>query len=187
MFKTLVVDDFLMPREQKILEANLLSRAKWMFLEDMSYSKNNPNPSYGFVHVFKHPDQGIMSEFYNALVQMFLPKFEETLNTKIESIHYTRSFLQVPLAPEFVKSHNGIHVDLPIPHIACVYYVNDSDGDTIIYNNLYGDNIENVALIENQRVTPKAGRAVFFDGSRYHCSSQPTKRHRCIINFDLLV
>jgi hypothetical protein len=41
--------------------------------------------------------------------------------------------------------------------------------------------------MEHKRVTPKRGRAVLFDGSRYHCSSQPTIGYRTIINFDLTI
>ena len=55
-----------------------------------------------------------------------------------------------------------------------LYYVNDTDGDTIFYN----DNEEEI-----KRVSPKKGRVVFFDGSIMHSASTPTQTHRAIINF----
>ena len=80
-------------------------------------------------------------------------------------------------------------MDIPQDHYACVYYLNDSDGDTIIYEQNKHDTVagsNNVELVEHARVTPKKGRLVMFDGARYHCSSQPKESYRCIINFDLV-
>jgi ectoine hydroxylase-related dioxygenase (phytanoyl-CoA dioxygenase family) len=59
----------------------------------------------------------------------------------------------------------------------CLYYVTDSDGDTIFF-----DDNEN----EIKRVSPKKGRIAFFDGTINHCSSNPTKLHRSVINFDFI-
>ena len=113
----------------------------------------------------------------------------EKTKIEIKDIYFNRAFLQLPLDEKFVKEHNGLHIDLPQDHIACVYYVNDSDGDTILYeqtryNTKAGS--KNVELVEHMRVTPKKGRLVMFDGARYHCSSQPRDSYRCIINFDLI-
>ena len=100
-------------------------------------------------------------------------------------VYYTRSFLQIPLEARHHKERNNVHVDIPQSHVAAVYYVTDSDGDTILYDNRYGEDVK--TLKRHKTVKPKAGRMVFFDGHRYHCSSQPTNSLRCIINFDLIV
>lgn len=186
MFETIVIDDFIDIEMQKDIY-NQMIKCPWTFLNDVSGVLNNQFPSYGFVHIFKHPDHGVLSPLYDKVAVPLhdaMGKYVPDTN-----IHYTRSFFQVPLASQFTKDHNGIHVDLPIPHIACVYYVNGSDGDTIIYEQNINDtpgNSTNVKLVEHKRVTPKRGRLVMFDGSRYHCSSQPTVNYRCIINFDLV-
>jgi hypothetical protein len=41
-------------------------------------------------------------------------------------------------------------------------------------------------LQEKQRVTPKAGRVVLFDGFYWHTSCQPVHNVRCIINYNLI-
>jgi len=53
-------------------------------------------------------------------------------------------------------------------YISLIYYVNDSDGDTII-----GD----------YKNTPKAGEMIYFDSDIFHRPSLPTKNERIIINF----
>ena len=67
------------------------------------------------------------------------------------------------------------------PHLAMVYYVVDSDGDTIIYN----ETEESDTYTVQKKVTPKQGRVVVFDGKFYHTAEQPTKSKRCIMNFDV--
>jgi Rps23 Pro-64 3,4-dihydroxylase Tpa1-like proline 4-hydroxylase len=183
MFETLVIDNFLNAEEQEIIRQNLLMRAKWEFLYDMNGDMDSKHPSYGFVHVFTHPNEGVMSEFYTALLGMFSTKLKKIVDYK--EINYVRSFLQLPLESKHYKERNNVHVDIPQNHIAAVYYVTDSDGDTVIYDNRYGETV--TTLKRHKTVTPKAGRIVFFDGSRFHCSSQPTDKLRCIINFDLVV
>lgn len=184
MFETLVIDDFLNAEEQKLIKFNLLNRAKWSFIQDMNDS-DCEYPSYGFVHIFNHPELGIMSEFCDAVHGLFLTKIKEQSGVDVKQIYYSRSFLQLPLEKKHYKDRNNVHVDIPQSHIAAVYYVTDSDGDTILYDNRYGETV--TSLKRHKTVTPKAGRIVLFDGSRYHCSSQPTDKLRCIINFDLIV
>ena len=67
-------------------------------------------------------------------------------------------------------------------HIVALYYVMDSDGDTIIYN----EREESESYTVKQRVTPKQGRMVIFDGRLYHTAEQPNKSIRCIVNYDIL-
>lgn len=185
--ETVIIDDII-PVEKQDEFHSYLMKASWHFLLDMSYN-NSDYPSYGFTSVFKDPFKGVISPFYEMVSVPIINNLIEKLDLEINDVYFNRTFLQLPLADKFYKGHNGIHVDLPKEHLACVYYVNDSDGDTIIYEQSTLDTPEgaiNVDLKEHARVTPKKGRMVMFDGRRYHCSSQPTKGYRCIINFDLI-
>ena len=68
-------------------------------------------------------------------------------------------------------------------HLAAVYYVNDSDGDTIIYNEI--KTYQNNKLSTRVRVSPKKGRMVLFNGMHLHTSEYPyTNDMRAIINFN---
>jgi hypothetical protein len=187
MFETLIVDDIVDIHVQRYLHENIMDTAQWKFLKDVSGVENQTYPSHGFVHLMKHPSMKDGAGLY-PLMKKLMSAMQDTIGMPVndETNYHNRIFLQLPLAGQYKKEHNGVHVDLPkeLPHIACVYYVNGSDGETIIYDQCIGDDTS--TLTEHARVKPKRGRMVFFDGARYHCSSQPTINYRCIINFDIL-
>jgi hypothetical protein len=95
--------------------------------------------------------------------------------------------LQQPHAPEY--HYNIAHKDTTEKnYYSMIYYVNDSDGDTFLFNE-YWDEIndkppEKLTLFN--RVTPKRNRAVIFDSNRFHASSSPRlNKERLVINFVL--
>ena len=91
-----------------------------------------------------------------------------------------RSFLQFP-----VKERGEIdlpHIDICNKiHIVGLYYVMDSDGDTVIYN----ERKESETYTIKERVSPKQGRMVIFDGGLFHAAEQPLNNTRCIINYNI--
>ena len=97
----------------------------------------------------------------------------DLLNVKRE---YEKKFKQKLLDPERV-----VHIDLEEDHFVMLYYVCDSDGDTIIYN----EQIKSETYTLQRRVTPKQGRVVLFDGSYYHTAEQPLNNIRCVVNYNL--
>lgn len=135
---------------------------------------------------------------YNFL----LPIIQSSLN----QIDLTYDFGKIILARTLMQNStensikNGVHVDTGKKCYSAVYYVNDSDGDTLFFDkttkDFTFDEYEKMRFEENWkekqeeiftkivfRKTPKKGTTVIFDGSIYHASSSPTKNKRCIFNF----
>lgn len=87
----------------------------------------------------------------------------------------------------------NIHVNQNQDHLVMLYYVNDSDGDTILYDKTLDDILyDEKKYFDKQyefnivnRITPKKGRVLLFDGKTYHSASSPSKGIRCIITLDL--
>jgi len=129
---------------------------------------------FGFSHILTFPQEGIYSNYMHTLHQVFYYFiFYKKLN--LHQITASRVFHQPPsLTPGPQKPH----IDNNSPHLVFIYYVKDSDGDTIFY--------KDDKVTEIKRVTPKKGRIAFFDGSIYHTGSRPSKTHRILINLNFL-
>ena len=79
---------------------------------------------------------------------------------------------------------NPPHIDNDYsrPFFIAIYYVNNSDGNTIIYE---GGDVNNLTKIKE--IEPKKGRLILFDGSKYHSASHPVdSKKRIIMNYNLL-
>ena len=129
---------------------------------------------------------GRRSEFYNYVLPLVYETSEKT-GIKLCSIPTARAFLQCPSISE--RKNDYFHVDMTVDHKIFLYYINDSDGDTVISNRLRKDgddpflSDQDVEILE--KVTPKKGRVVIFDGNLYHAAGVPKKNYRCILNFNI--
>lgn len=75
------------------------------------------------------------------------------------------------------------HVDEDKDHTVLLYYVNDSDGDTFLFNEKRGEDFNK--FTEMARVTPSAGSALLFNGQYFHSASNPINSiKRLAINFN---
>lgn len=99
-----------------------------------------------------------------------------------------------PSEIELKDEHKLLHVDRNESHIVVIYYINDSDGDTLIYEDINDKhlnklgkkiNFENFKLIKN--ITPKKGRVVVFNGDLWHYGKYPTKGERNVINMNVVI
>lgn len=81
------------------------------------------------------------------------------------------------------------HVDDSNAHYVFLYYVNDSDGDTVIYENEYNGKVyKQEDLIVMESITPKAGKAILFNGKFFHGITPPQKtNYRCVVNINLKI
>ena len=88
-------------------------------------------------------------------------------NLIFESKHYTKKTYGIP------------HLDTNEHHYVLIYYVNDCEGDTLLF-----DNKKKIVA----KISPKKGRILFFKGNILHANGHPTKsNYRCVINFNLQI
>jgi hypothetical protein len=131
------------------------------------------NPSF-FGHSFIRNNE-IISERVD-IVYVLLEKFFE--KTGLEKTNILRAQINIAVSGESTTP-TAPHVDTNVDHYVLLYYINDSDGDTIIYED---DSATNVI----QRISPKMGRFVLFDGAYYHSGTFPQKnRYRYVFNINL--
>lgn len=189
----IILDDVIPQRYQDEIEKAMIGEnnsTAWFLQHDISYNNQRTdikmeNKTPGFSHVFFN-ESGVVSGLFNFMLPMVYTALDKD-NKELKQILLARSFLQFPGTN---SKKNNPHVDLESDHLVCLYYVNEADGDTVIYNETFQDISKDNLKLENltilKQVSPKKGRVILFQGNHYHSSSTPTTGLRCIINFDVL-
>ena len=142
---------------------------------------------FGFSHQYVNAEEGIISDFHSLFIGLIKNSCKK-INIKNVDVLQGRSFLSTPtnIPRDDVDTP---HVDMVAPHFVMLYYVCDSDGDTIIYNEKtkFDDcNPDNINFTIKKKVSPKKGRVVLFDGRHWHAAEQPNHNLRCIVNYNLI-
>lgn len=195
-----VYDDIVSPEYQDWLENIFVNQAgmHWVIVPDLNSPPTTANLSGVNCFVDKVPDErktyGLVRQPITkgqetdpalaALLKGFVFAVTDRIDAKVSKVTAARAFMQLPWdGPEQSK----FHVDDIEPHMVLLYYVNDSDGDTLLSDRRYnvGDTDHGVDGSVVKRVSPKKGRAILFDGSIYHAASIPKKGLRCVLNFNL--
>lgn len=189
MLTVTTVDDFVNLKYQNKLENIMLDLGSfpWYYgsstcdpnVRDGICVNNRTKECAQFTHTF-YSDGKITSDYY-SLVEQFLPVLEErfTRNFKDSIIRIKANLiLNNPSYPN--TFYNTPHIDDYSNVETALYYINDSDGDTVIFN----ENTNKNNLTEFSRVSPKKGKLALFDSSHFHASTPPiTAKHRAVINF----
>ena len=174
---------------QAQLEAELGSnRMSWSFHEEVARSASKFKASFsGFSHMayLAQGEDSRMSPLSSLLLPIlfiFCEKAEIDYNAilRIRVGLFTKTAIQAP--------HHNPHVDFCQPHRTAVYYVNDSDGDTFVFDQTYETvSVDDSARFANEnrftvagRVSPKRGTMMAFDGRHYHASMHPLKASKRI-------
>ena len=170
-----IIENFLPEEYQNAMEESVLNgETQWTFNRFTAYKSSAYNVSdelkkniSSFRHVVYQNGSVVDPKLYDLF--RIIP---DKLGAK--RIHNMICQLQLVTS----GTHTPIkHVDLPnfvVPYYSAVYYINKSDGPTVLYNQ---DGTEMVRC-EHER-----GKVIMFDGNIQHHASRPTTDIRCIMNF----
>ena len=196
-----VFDDIIEKPYQELIKETLLGGDKpptidvveepfpWYYISDITDADHEASfqGRFGFTHQYVTPEGGIICDFHSLFFGLIQNSCKK-LKIKEIDVLQGRSFLSTP-----TKIPKGDvdtpHVDMAAPHFIMLYYVCDSDGDTIIYNEktkfdaCTPDPKMNFTI--KKKVSPKQGRVVLFNGIHYHTAEQPNHNLRCIVNYNL--
>lgn len=186
-----VIDNAIPLAYQDYLERNIIEEdIGWKYRPNLGNDTAKPNysdktPAPGIIHVFCN-ENGIQSKLFYKI----LPMVEEVCRKaehNLTGIFGGRTFIQFPTNDNSLFTK--VHTDLNVNHIVLIYYVIDADGDTVLFDKTTDDIPKNELDVSQlsviKRITPKKGRIVLFDGSRYHATTLPVLGKRCIININL--
>lgn len=157
----------------------------WHFMEDATTEKINTvqvsTPAFGNLLYYQGQENNPHLEFFKPLIAAI----EEQSNMTITNLMRVRAgfLLNTKYAiPSMPYKHNAPHRDYDQEHYVAVYYVNDTDGDTVIFHETERAD----KYYPMHKSSPEAGKVVLFNGWHYHASSCPkmfTKRIAITLNF----
>jgi hypothetical protein len=194
-----VFDNFLDSTEFEKLSSFVLgAHFPWFFGEYVSLDPADSalikdplaKETWGFHHSVFEKEWNVKSFTYK-----YLEPFFEKIN---KEFGFTQNHLvRARLSLKFQKqgftgdNYNIPHVDYFYPHETFIFYLNDSDGDTRIFNEWAASTgklpLGFDSFTTQSRITPKANRLVWINGLQYHTASNPIEStKRAIINLNLL-
>ena len=185
--KVLIVDDFLSSSYYKEVEAVMLSNEfSWYFQDNITGIETN-NPRAGFNHHFIK--NGAPSSEHTSFLLPLLLQIQDLSGAS--TILRARGDMVLRTGE---KAGYPAHIDIyEEPHMSAVFYIGDSDGDTIIYEETQNDRVSPPrcppdTLTEMERTTFKPNRLVLFRGEHWHTGGPPLhSARRVIINSNYLM
>lgn len=181
-----IIENFVRPRIQDEIESLFLdSNFPYFYNNDMpvinavlrdgAMVDENTLSIPQFVHTFVL-DSKITSVLYSHLA----PIVNKLLDSLEEDCYVYRCKVNMNLIDtRFDNKYQTPHVDNGFDEqITAIYYANDSDGDTIFF-----DNSGKIT----ERITPKKGKLILWKGKIFHAKCSPINSiNRTVINFNLL-
>ena len=177
-----VIDNFAPQDYFELIQNHVLSwNQPWFYQPNITgkaFGKSGLG-KHGFnCHVVKNPNE-FLDTYDAGLLTNLLVNMRDGIGCK----NILRSRLDMTVyTPGGMKCDP--HVDSSDPHIATIFYLNDSDGNTVIYNEPY-TKVEDVdgELTVQKEIEPKANRLVIFDGMYIHTGHVPANHNtRVILN-----
>ena len=201
MEQPIVIDNFLPEIYQKSI-IDLLTGVEFPWTFHRYSVSNEPLDPYWHIdephkeHIqFRHifaDDNVVRSEFFQY-VKPLIVAFEMQYGKKVKSFRRLKSNLLMPQKGPITQQPHIDGMALidgvrdAVGKKTLLYYVNDSDGDTVLYNEYFTN--EPLGLLTKQQIVPpKKGRAVIFDSNQLHAGCCPSESDcRIILNFVLEV
>jgi hypothetical protein len=140
-------------------------------------------------------DKNIL-KFIDIIINNSLNK----INKKLLKKYRIKINKTIPHIIDIKQEHRLLHIDTVVQHVTIIYYINDADGDTSIFDDKNNKHLSNLKEFKNNdnfldlnnfeltnSITPKKGRVVIFDGNLWHYGKYPTKGERNVVNINLVI
>lgn len=178
-----VIDDFLCKSYHELLFNELCtSNVPWYFnsniTTDIQSTINGKSilNGFGFSHTIWENNRPTDSSYLGLILPLIYQ-----IKDYLKASNIMRVRFDLTLYNPDILMHSP-HTDYKNNHYSAIYYLNESSGNTIIFNEKYTDD-HNEQLTIKENIFPKANRLVVFDGSYLHTGHCPFENNaRLIIN-----
>ena len=178
MFK--IIDNFLTVSYLRDLQNHFLTpQCDWHFNPHItSKDTSKSNGSFGFV-IRLHWNQMFVEDRSGMLCRSLILSSQDKVTEVTEIPHLVvRARADMTLYnPE--KHVHEVHTDYPYEHTTAIFYLNTSDGNTLLYDREGKELLKEVEPIEN--------RLLIFDGLLQHTGHSPSN-HKCrtLVNMNFM-
>lgn len=187
MEKIKIIDNFLDQEFRDLLEKELMGDNFPVYLNQSTIANNYGHVPEGFGYV-PQPNEidsrqlthtfvregSVCSNHWDTIYPICY-KLSEMLDEPLKIIRCKMN-VTAPRAGFTADNHSPVHRDQEEPMLVAIYYINDSDGDTLIFDGEY-----NIV----QRVQAKKGRLIYFESDVLHAGQLPINTDfRGVINFN---
>jgi hypothetical protein len=185
-----VIDNFISKESQNELEKTLIGNKHFPYFycldtvdsynEQALFNTSNVLHQPQLVHTLLINNEQ-KSNAYEPIMSLF--DFSQFYNKGYKVSRAKINLLTPPISATTNQYHVP-HFDSSNPNdITVIYYVSNSDGDTVLFNEKY-ENDTNIIPTVNHKVSPQKGRVLIFPSNLLHASSPPLNiDFRCVINF----
>jgi len=191
-----IFDDFLdKDNFQKLQNFFMSADFPWYFVPNVSLPPGSivedtlAVETYGFNHTIYDNETGNRSFVFENM-PIIIETFENKIGQKVKELLRIRMSMKHPIQNFTEKNYNLPHVDYPFPHSTLIFYVNDSDGDTRVFDQYHTDLEPDPKYFTTKlRIKPKANRMLFLqNGLNFHTASNPFQfDRRVVLNLNLIL
>lgn len=178
-----VIDNIFDKETSDMIEDLLVKKVPWFYNENIAYGDDTNEENFGFSTTFSKdsPYADCMRELTFSVCNRIKFDLSEIMRVR-GRMTFPKNNLPAPVGP---------HVDFEDDHFVLLYYVNDSDGPTYIFDRKYST--KNQELLDSgklelnilKKVHPKRNRMLIFPGSYYHAASYPSVGKRVVLNINI--
>jgi len=189
-----IIDNFLSQEDYLELKNTVESLIfPWYYVKNVSappgydhgISDPNVKETDGFFHnIFDKYNYGNVKPSIELFDKFFIAL--ESIGYSSEDLLVLRLSMKLPKEGYTEETYQIPHVDLhDNPHDTLIYYINDSDGSTKIFDQKYtGERITEFTI--KDRVKPVGNRLLLIDGWQYHTATSPiNSSRRIVVNLNL--
>ena len=142
MIDDIIVIDNVIPsyKQNQIEDLFVSSKLPWIFFKDIALPPSEikrlgiTQLTPGIACYIKQDNPKFINDNLLKEVKIITDEACKNIGKECKEIYNARSFMHFPLASELRKEYDNIHIDVGYEHLVCLYYVNDSDGDTFLFN-----------------------------------------------------
>ena len=173
---------------KKIVDEISDSSFPWHYSSSAYKIERNDLFNYSFSHTL-YCDKEIKSRTYPlayAAFNDFMLRNDESLN---EILRIRTGLIGVTSTPYIHEPH----VDFSFEHKTALIYLNESDGPTTFYNEIYNpeSNVDPRDYCKKHtvdvKIDPEPNKIIIFNGLKYHTSCTPTiVPRRLVMNFNYI-